>query len=148
MTPLFTADQLRQKHQVSSDVKVVTLRRTWSVWFNVNGNAPADAKMAAFATKELADQALTLFHAQKDDKCVILIVNGRAHMSLETCYVEGYDFDTWYEVREDWSNEADERIFTSLTDLTELCDEEDNADGALDGAFVADEDDEEDEEDF
>lgn len=100
---VFDAETLRKKHGLSPDTKVVTLRRCWTVWFDVNGNAPADARIASFATKELADQALTLFAAEKDDgKHVGIVVGGKRHTGLDSCSVEGYDFDTYYCVQEDW----------------------------------------------
>lgn len=111
---------LHRTHQLDAMTKVFTQRHCWSVIFDVRGNAPADATVASFATEELADEARELWAAIKDDgKTVNIIVGGVRHWDLPNYSVEGYDFDTYYRVAEDWQPTSN--ILTSLAQLAEIC---------------------------
>lgn len=135
----FSADQLKAVHDLSPDTKTVVLRKCWSVIFDVNSNAPANATVASFATKELAKQALTLFAAQKDDdKTVSIVIGSKRHYELPRYEVEGYNFDTYYTINDDWQPDSD--ILRSLADLAKLADCEEDAD-LPDGVLLTDEDD-------
>jgi hypothetical protein len=133
---------------VSNDTKVVTLRRCWTIWFDTNGNAPSDAQIVSFATEELANQALALYAAEKDNgKRADIAIGGKLHSCLHNCSVEGYNFDTGYCVKEDWREDKD--ILTSLDELADLCGEERDTD-LPDGVVLTDTgefDDEENEDD-
>jgi hypothetical protein len=126
-------------HQLSDQTRTISQRRCWSVIFNVNGNAPADATVASFATKELAHEALELWAAIKDDDQVPnIIVAGVRYWELPAPFVEGYNFDTYYEVVEDW--QEDKHILTSLAQLTSLCGCSEPSDKP-DGIVILDDDD-------
>lgn len=137
---IFNADQLTATHEISKDTKTVVLTRCWSVVFDVNGNAPSDATEASFATEELAHQALELFAAMKDDdKKVHIVLNKERHVRDQCYVVHGYNFDTFYNVIEDW--QPADVILTSLAGLI------DNADDTLDtkapdGIYLTNEDEE------
>ena len=112
---------LHKTHELTKETRTITQRRCWSVVFNCNGNAPADATAASFATKELAEEARALWAAMKDDdKVPVITLNGVRHWGLMNYEVEGFNFDTSYEVKEDW--QADANILTSLDQLVALCD--------------------------
>lgn len=118
---IYDANKLIEEHPKESATKVITLTKCWSVKFNTNGNAPADALVASFASKPLADAALNLFAmAKEDDASIGIVVEGVYYSSLPTFSVEGYDFDTYYEVVEDWQESA--KIMTSLAQLSVMCD--------------------------
>lgn len=120
--PIFNADQLRQTHELDKETKTVELHKCWSVVFDVNGNAPENAKVAFFATEALANQALQLFVAKKNDQqTTSIVINGERHTALPTYWVEGYDFDTYYRVDLDWQPAED--ILCSLAELATLADE-------------------------
>ncbi len=139
ITQIFNTEQLHKAHAKNDDTKIITLRRCWSIVFDVNGNAPADSTEASFATEELAKQALSLFAAQKDDdKIVAIVVDGTQHSRLPVSCVENYNFDTYYRVKEDW--QPDNEILTSLKGLIVLTDEQSDTDSE-DGVILADEDD-------
>lgn len=103
-----------KRHQPSDKIRKAELRKCWWVYFDVNGNAPADADVVACATKELAEEVLEWFASMKnDEKEPYVVLNGNKYSELPRFAVEGYDFDTYYDVRE---GEAEE-VFTSLAEV-------------------------------
>ncbi len=109
-----------EQHALSDQTKTVVFRKCWSLIFDVNGNAPGDATVASFATKELADQALSLWGGMKDDnRSFAVVVGGKKHFEPMTYSVEGWNFDTFYSVIEDW--QEDKNILTSLSELSKDC---------------------------
>lgn len=131
---VFDAAQLAQKHERSTNARVITQYLCWSVVFDTNGNAPEDATVVSCATEELAKQALFLFAAKKDtDQITHIVVGGEKHSVLPTFSVEGYEHDTFFCVREDWQEAKD--IITSLAELTKLAEELETTDEP-DGVFL------------
>lgn len=117
---MFTAEQMVAKHQIGPKTKTVALWECWSVVFDVNGNAPADAHVVACATKELAENVRSIFAAQKDGKQIGIVIGGLRHTNLPSFSVEGYDFDSHFAVKADWQTE--DKIIRCLADLSEKCD--------------------------
>jgi len=117
---MFSVEQMTAKHEIGPKTNTVTLWECWSVVFDVNGNAPADAHVVACATKELAENVRSMFAAQKDGKTVGIVVSGLRYTNLLSFSVEGYDFDTRYVVKADWQTE--DKIIRCLADLIEKCD--------------------------
>ena len=117
---MFNAEQMMAKHEIGPKTKTVALWECWSVVFDVNGNAPADAHVVACATKELAENVRSMFATQKDGKVVGIVVSGLCYTNLLSFSVEGYDFDTRYVVKADWQTE--DKIIRCLADLIEKCD--------------------------
>lgn len=110
---------ITKKHTPSDETKVITLRKCWSLIFDVNGNAPADATVASFATKELAGEALSLWAGEKnEDRTFSIVIGGQRYFDFPAPNVEGYNFDTGYRVKEDWQDAS--KIFSSLSELTNL----------------------------
>lgn len=119
MTTKLKIDPTKQ-HTLSDETKTVTLRKCWSLIFDVNGNAPEDATVASFATQKLAKQALTLWANMKDNNQNFYIVhNGKKYTEPDTFCVEGYNWDTYYTTKEDW--QEDKNILTSLAQLHTVC---------------------------
>lgn len=132
------------RHALDEDTRTITLRRCWSVVFDCNGNAPADATVASFATKKLAVQAHSLWAGLKDeDKDFSIVVGGVRHFEPPQYSVEGYNWDSFYKVEEDWCEDKD--IFTSLEQIATLCDSSDSTD-LPDGIYVEDAESDEDDE--
>jgi len=117
---MFNAEVMMTKHEIGPKTKTVALWECWSVVFDVNGNAPADAHVVACATKELAENVRSMFAAQRDGKIVGIIIGGLRHTNLPSFSVEGYDWDANFRVRADWQTE--DKILRCLADLTEKCD--------------------------
>lgn len=144
-TPIIDGDQVVEKHALSTETRTVVLFKCWSVIFDVRGNAPANATAASFATRELAELALTIFSApRRYRKKPVIIVGGVGSYDYPAYSVEGYDFDTMWRVVQDWCPEGE--ILTSLADLADLADCEYDS-GLPDGVVLVPYDDEEEETD-
>lgn len=117
---MFSVEQLKEKYETSPSTKVITLRECWSVIFDTNGNAPADAHVVACATKELAERTKDLFAAEKDGKRVGIVLDRLLYTDLPAFSLDGYDFDSAYVIKADW--QPDDKIIRSLAELIGICD--------------------------
>lgn len=105
--------------------------------FDVNGNAPADARVVACATEKLAKQVLSLYSAMKDDnEQPALVVKDKVFYSLMRHSVEGYNFDTYYTVQPGWAEDSE--IIRSLAQMAtpDIFDSERKVSGVKDGMYM------------
>lgn len=127
MERILNSNVLNHSHHIIPHT--ATFHKCWSVIFDVNGHAPSNARVASFASQELANQAKHLFTAQE----IAIVLNGQKHSKLPTYEVEGWRFDTRYTVEEDW--QPAEKIITSLAGITKLCDQQEATD-MEDGIYI------------
>ncbi len=107
---------IHKSHSLSPMTRTVIERKCWLVVFDVCGNAPADAEIVACATPELAAEVCELFAATKEErKAISVVLNGERHFEINHYEVEGYNFDTAYDVREGWA--VDDRVITTLKQI-------------------------------
>lgn len=108
---------IHKKHELSETTKTVKLVACWWVFFDVNGNAPADADMVACASKELAQEIKNNVYAMFKDNGndPVLVIGGKRHCGLIACSVEGFNFDTCWAVKEGWAEEGE--IVRSIAEL-------------------------------
>lgn len=105
-----------KNHPLNDVTRTVQLRKCWWVYFDVNGNAPSDADVVACATKELAEEVLEWFTSMKNnEREPVIVLDGKRYSGLTSLSVEGYNFDTYYSVKE--GEAGDGCIWTSLADV-------------------------------